>query len=139
MRILTEYLNVKTRGEGQILDITKDVQMTVQKSGLRNGVVTVFMPGSTGAITTIEYESGLLVDFPAMLERIAPKNVSYEHEKMWHDGNGHSHVRSSLIGPSLTVPLVDGKLTVGTWQQIVLVELDNRPRTRKLVLQMMGE
>lgn len=139
MRVLTEYLSVKTRGEGQILDITKDVQMAVQKSGLRNGVVTVFMPGSTGAITTIEYESGLLVDFPAMLERIAPKNVSYEHEKMWHDGNGHSHVRSSLIGPSLTVPLVDGKLTIGTWQQIVLVELDNRPRTRKLVLQMMGE
>ena len=106
---------------------------------LKNGIVTVFVPGSTGALTTIEYEPGLLKDFPNMLERIAPKNLVYEHEKRWHDGNGHSHVRASLIGPSLTVPFANGRLTLGTWQQIIFMELDVRSRARNLILQIMGE
>jgi len=99
----------------------------------------VFVPGSTGALTTIEYEPGLIHDFPAALERIVPRNIRYEHERRWHDGNGHSHVRASILGPSLTVPFTNGKLALGTWQQIVFVELDVRPRTRELVVQIVGE
>jgi secondary thiamine-phosphate synthase enzyme len=102
-------------------------------------VITIFVSGSTGALTTIEYEPGLVVDFPNMLDRIAPKDVEYAHEKMWHDGNGHSHVRASLIGPSLTIPFKDKKLLLGTWQQIVFLELDTRSRNRNLVLQIVGE
>jgi len=111
----------------------------VVETKLKNGIVTVFVPGSTGALTTIEYEPGLLKDFPNLLERVAPKNLAYEHEKRWHDGNGHSHVRASLIGPDLTVPFSNGRLTLGTWQQIIFVELDVRSRARNLILQIMGE
>ena len=139
MKVVTKHLSLKTKGEVDIIDITNDVEGAVRTIGVKNGIVTVFVPGSTGGVTTIEYELGLLSDFPAMLERIAPRNIEYEHEKRWHDGNGHSHVRSSLLGPSITVPLEDGKLTLGTWQQLVFVELDNRSRTRELVLQIMGE
>ena len=139
MAVVTKYLSLNTRGEGDILDITDAVSKAVVESGLKNGVVTVFVPGSTGALTTIEYEPGLLKDLPNMLERIAPRNIPYEHEKRWHDGNGHSHVRASLIGPSLTVPFIDGRLTLGTWQQIVFVELDIRSRSRRLILQIIGE
>ncbi len=139
MTVVTEHISVKTRGETDIIDLTDDLEKTVGYSGLRRGIVTVFVPGSTGALTTIEYEPGLLHDLPAALERIAPREISYEHEKRWHDGNGHSHVRASILGPSLTVPFVDGKLLLGTWQQIVFVELDVRPRTRELVVQMIGE
>ena len=96
------------------------------------------MAGSTAAITTIEYEPGLINDFPEMLSRIIPKNIEYEHDNTWHDGNGHSHVRASLVGPSLTVPIINGKLTLGTWQQIVLLEMDTRPRNRNLILQIMS-
>ena len=139
MAVVTKYLSLNTRGEGDILDITDAVFKAVVESGLKNGVVTVFVPGSTGALTTIEYEPGLLKDLPNMLERIAPRNIPYEHEKRWHDGNGHSHVRASLIGPSLTVPFIEGRLTLGTWQQIVFVELDIRSRSRRLILQIIGE
>lgn len=139
MAVVTKYLSLNTRGEGDILDITDAVSKAVVESGLKNGVVTVFVPGSTGALTTIEYEPGLLKDLPNMLERIAPRNIPYEHEKRWHDGNGHSHVRASLIGPSLTVPFIEGRLTLGTWQQIVFVELDIRSRSRRLILQIIGE
>jgi len=97
------------------------------------------VPGATGAVTTIEYEPGLLKDLPAILERISPKGMEYEHELRWHDGNGHSHCRASILGPSLTVPFVDKKLTLGTWQQIVFVELDVRSRNRKLIVQIIGE
>jgi secondary thiamine-phosphate synthase enzyme len=137
--VVTKQVSVRTKGEGDLLDITGEVSEAVSETGLKNGVVTVFVTGSTGALTTIEYEAGLLKDFPDMLERVAPKNLDYEHERRWHDGNGHSHVRASLIGPSLTVPFVDGRLTLGTWQQIVFVELDVRSRARNLVVQVMGE
>ena len=139
MTVKTKQLSIHTRGEGDILDITNEVAEAVVETRLKNGVVTVFVPGSTGALTTIEYESGLLKDLPNMLERIAPKNLVYEHEKRWHDGNGHSHVRASLIGPSLTVPFANGRLTLGTWQQIIFMELDVRSRARNLILQIMGE
>jgi secondary thiamine-phosphate synthase enzyme len=99
----------------------------------------VFNPGSTGAITTIEYEPGLVADLPAALERLFPKGMEYRHDETWHDGNGHSHVRASMMGPGLTVPIVDGRLTLGTWQQIVFVELDNKPHHRRIVVQMVGD
>lgn len=122
-----------------MLDITRKMQDAVSDSGLKDGIAIVFVAGSTGAVTTIEYEPGLLTDFPDMLQRIAPKEIQYEHERRWHDGNGHSHIRASIIGPSLTVPFNDSRLTLGTWQQIVFVELDVRPRSRQLFVQMMGE
>ncbi|VUT27167.1 MAG: hypothetical protein MASP_01976 [Candidatus Methanolliviera sp. GoM_asphalt] len=139
MKIISRRLNFKTRGETDIIDITSDISDEIKNSGVKDGIVTIFVPGSTGAVTTIEYEPGLLKDLPAMLERIAPKEIEYEHEKRWHDGNGHSHVRASLLGPSITVPFEDGRLTLGTWQQIVFVELDNRSRSREVVLQIMGD
>jgi len=137
--VKTKQLSFRTHGEGDILDVTRDVADAVVETELKNGIVTVFVPGSTGALTTIEYEPGLLKDLPDMLERVAPKNLAYEHEKRWHDGNGHSHVRASLMGPSLTVPFVNGRLTLGTWQQIVFLELDVHSRNRNLVLQIIGE
>jgi len=139
LNVKTKELSIHTRGEGDILDVTRAVADAVGETKLKNGIVTVFVPGSTGALTTIEYEPGLLKDFPNLLERVAPKNLVYEHEKRWHDGNGHSHVRASLIGPSLTVPFANGRLTLGTWQQIVFMELDVRSRVRNLILQIMGE
>jgi secondary thiamine-phosphate synthase enzyme len=139
LTVKTKQLSIHTKGEGDILDVTGAVAEAVVETGLKNGIVTVFVPGSTGALTTIEYEPGLLKDFPNMLERIAPKNLVYEHEKRWHDGNGHSHVRASLIGPSLTVPFANGRLTLGTWQQIIFMELDVRSRVRNIILQIMGE
>jgi secondary thiamine-phosphate synthase enzyme len=139
LTVLTEHISVKTKGEVDIIDITDKIEGTIENSGLNKGIVTIFVPGSTGALTTIEYEPGLLQDFPAALERIAGRDVSYEHEKRWHDGNGHSHVRASLLGPSLTVPFNDGKLILGTWQQIIFVELDVRSRARNLVVQIIGE
>ncbi len=139
MTVKTKQLSIHTRGEGDILDITSAVAEAVVETKLKTGIVTVFVPGSTGALTTIEYEPGLLKDFPNLLERVAPKNLAYEHEKRWHDGNGHSHVRASLIGPGLTVPFSNGRLTLGTWQQIIFMELDVRSRARNLILQIMGE
>ena len=137
--MVTKQLPIQTRGENDILDITRNVSEAVSGSKMRNGIVTVFVPGSTGALTTIEYEAGLLIDLPNILERLAPKKLMYEHEKRWHDGNGHSHVRASVIGPSITVPFVNRRLTLGTWQQLVFIELDARSRSRNLILQIMGE
>jgi secondary thiamine-phosphate synthase enzyme len=139
MVVVTKQLSLETRGENDIVNITGDVAFAVSESKLKSGVVTVFVSGATGALTTIEYEPGLLLDLPSILERVAPKELMYEHEKRWHDGNGHSHVRASLIGPSLSVPFVNGKLALGTWQQIVFLELDIRSRRRNLVLQILGE
>ena len=138
MNVLTKYLEITSEGEPHMIDLTDEVQSMVGNSGISNGIVTLFLPGSTGGITTIEYEEGLLKDFPAMLERIAPKNIIYEHQKRWRDDNGHSHVRAAVIGPSLTVPFVKGKLTLGTWQQIVFIELDIQPRSRRLIVQIIG-
>jgi secondary thiamine-phosphate synthase enzyme len=139
LTVLTEYISVKTKGEVDIIDLTDEIEGAIQNSGLNKGIATIFVPGSTGALTTIEYEPGLLQDFPAALERIAGRDVSYEHEERWHDGNGHSHVRASLLGPSLTVPFNNAKLILGTWQQIIFIELDVRPRARNLVVQIIGE
>lgn len=137
--IVTKTMKIKTKGELAMVNITEDVQSVVKESKVNDGIATVFVLGSTAAVTTIEYEPGLLNDFPNMLERIAPKNITYEHEQMWHDGNGHSHVRASLVGPSLTVPFENKQLMLGTWQQIVLIELDIRSRNRNLVVQVIGE
>ncbi|MCJ7714700.1 secondary thiamine-phosphate synthase enzyme YjbQ, partial [Candidatus Bathyarchaeota archaeon] len=123
MAVITKTLVFQTKGEEDIIDITDDVIKAVNGPMLDNGIVTIFVPGSTGALTTIEYEPGLLIDFPRSLDRISPKGLVYEHDKRWHDGNGHSHVKASLIGPSLTVPFVDRTLSLGTWQQIVFLEL----------------
>jgi len=139
LTVITKALLFQTKGENDILDITDEVIQAVNTTKLENGIVTIFIPGATGALTTIEYEPGLLIDLPNILEKIAPKNFLYEHEKRWHDGNGHSHVRASLIGPSITVPFVKGNLTLGTWQQIVFLELDARSRKRKIILQIIGE
>lgn len=137
--IESKSIRVRTRGEGDMVDITDNIASAVRESKISNGIVTVFVVGSTAAVTTIEYEPGLLKDFPAMLDRVAPRDIYYEHEKRWHDGNGHSHVRASLVGASLTIPFMDKVLALGTWQQVVLVELDIRARERKVVLQIIGE
>jgi len=130
---------LETRGEPDMVDITSQLAGSIRKAGLKDGIATIFVPGATGALTTIEYEPGLLEDFPTMLDRIAPRNGTYEHERRWHDGNGHSHVRASLIGPSITIPFENGRPTLGTWQQVVFVELDTRARSRQLVIQIMGK
>jgi secondary thiamine-phosphate synthase enzyme len=139
MTVITKSLQVKSKSENDIIDITDQVSKTVKESKVENGAVIVFVVGSTAAITTIEYEPGLQKDFPEMLSRLAPKESEYAHDNTWHDGNGHSHVRASLIGPSLTIPIIEGRLTLGTWQQIVLVEMDTRPRERKIIMQVLGE
>ena len=139
MVVVSKSIAIQTKGEGDILDLTRTVASILTETKLSSGIVTIFVPGATGALTTIEYEPGLLKDFPDMLERIAPRGLSYEHERRWHDGNGHSHVRASLIGPSITIPFVDGKLSLGTWQQIVFLELDVHRRSRNLMLQIIGE
>ena len=138
--VKTEQITVKTKGNCDIINLTEQVQDFIGHSGIKEGTVTVFNVGSTGAITTTEYEPGLVnYDIKAMFDKIAPANGSYEHEKTWHDDNGHSHVRASLLGPSLSVPVIDGKLTLGTWQQIILVEFDTRPRNRKIICQIVGD
>jgi secondary thiamine-phosphate synthase enzyme len=139
MPVSTTTISLKSKGEGDMIDITHQVADTIENGKIENGIVTIFVSGSTAAVTTIEYEPGLKKDFPAMLDRVAPKNIEYEHDNTWHDGNGHSHVRASLIGPSLTVPFNDKRLMLGTWQQIVFVETDTRPRERSIILQMIGE
>lgn len=125
--------------ENDIIDVTEQISAALKENELQNGIITVFIAGSTAAVTTIEYEPGLRHDFPKMLSRIAPKDIQYQHDETWHDGNGHSHVRASLIGPSLTVPFSNGDLVLGTWQQIVVIEMDTKPRKRTLTLQILGE
>jgi secondary thiamine-phosphate synthase enzyme len=139
MTVESQELRFRTHREGEILDITDQTQSIVESSKMKNGVATLFVPGSTGALTTIEYEPGLLADFPLALERLAPKGEPYEHDHRWHDSNGHSHVRASMIGPDLSVPFLDKKLSLGTWQQIVFLELDVRPRDRTVIIQLVGE
>jgi secondary thiamine-phosphate synthase enzyme len=138
LKVISKTIQLSSKGQDDVIDITKQVSNVVKDSNIENGTVTIFVTGSTAAITTIEYEPGLIKDFPEMLSRIVPKNIEYEHDNTWHDGNGHSHVRASLVGPSLTVPIIDSKLTLGTWQQIVLLEMDTRPRNRTLILQIMS-
>jgi secondary thiamine-phosphate synthase enzyme len=139
MAIVTDSVAVTTHGNSQLVDITAEVQATVARHGFQEGHALVFVTGSTAALTTVEFEPGLQQDLPAAFERIAPRGIRYAHEDTWHDDNGHSHVRASLVGPSLVVPFRDGQLLLGTWQQIVLIDFDTRPRQREIVVQLAGE
>lgn len=133
-------IELDTKGNAQVVNITDHVANALAGGDIQNGTVTVFVVGSTAGVTTTEFEPGLaLHDLAAFFERIAPENDDYRHEETWHDDNGHSHVRASLLGPSLTVPVVDGKMTLGTWQQIVLIDFDTRPRRRRVIAQVIGE
>lgn len=138
MTVYQDTIEVQTK-EMDIVDISQEAQLVVRDAGITDGITCIFNPGSTGAITTIEHEPGLLEDLPAALERIAPRDIRYKHEERWHDGNGHSHVRASLLGPSLAVPIRDGRMQLGTWQQIVFVECDVKPRQRSLLVQVVGD
>ena len=139
MTVKTDVIQFPTKGHADILDITNEIVLAVQESKLRNGVVTIFSPSATSSVTTIEYEMGCLRDLRRLFEEIADSDREYDHNERWGDGNGHSHVRAALLGPSLSVPFVDGRLTLGTWQQIIFIDFDNQPRRRELVLQIMGE
>jgi len=129
-----EVITLDTKGEMDIVDITDEVEKVIERSGIKEGIAHIFCPGSTGVITTIEYEDGLLFDLPAALEKIAPRGAYYKHEERWHDGNGHSHVRASIIGCDITVPFENGRLMTGTWQQIVFIECDVRARKRRIIV-----
>lgn len=139
MPVKTFTLAFRTNGDAQMVDVTEAAQQSVTDSGLQAGILTLFVPGSTAALTTIEYEPGALDDFKRLFDEIAPENRHYDHNARWEDGNGHSHVRAALLGPSLTLPFAEGRLLLGTWQQIILVDFDNRPRSRRVVAQVMGE
>jgi len=139
MKVINDSIQLSTSGFSDMKDLTEKVSEKLKTHKLQSGQVTIFVPGSTGGLTTIEYEPGLEKDFTDLMERIIPSNKTYHHDARWGDGNGFSHVRASLIGPSLTVPFEKGKLMLGTWQQIVFVDFDNRSRSRSLVLQFIGE
>jgi secondary thiamine-phosphate synthase enzyme len=139
MKVISDSISISTQGFSDMKDLTSEVTKKLSDSGLQNGIVNLFVPGSTGGLTTIEYESGLVEDFSELMEKIIPSNVTYHHDARWGDGNGFSHVRSSLLGPSLNVPFSSGALNLGTWQQIVFLDFDNRSRSRKILLQFMGE
>ena len=139
MPVKTFSLSLGTRGSADIHDITDHVASHIAQSGLKDGTVTVFCPSSTSALTTIEYESGAVSDLKRLFDEIVPSNREYAHNARWDDGNGHSHVRAALLGASLTIPFVNGRLTLGTWQQIIYVDFDNKPRRRELILQVIGE
>ncbi len=139
MTVLSKFLSLETQGNGEIVNITDRLTEIFAETGLQNGILTVFVAGSTGAITTVEFEPGLVNDLKDLWEHIASSSDVYQHDRAWGDGNGHSHIRASLVGPSLTIPFVRGKLTLGTWQQVVFIEFDVHPRSRELVLQFMGE
>ncbi len=139
MMIVNSQIDIPTQGDNHVIDLTQDVRQAVAQSAVADGLATVFVVGSTAGITTTEFEPGLTDhDLAAAFERIAPRDAEYLHEQTWHDDNGHSHVRASLLGPSLTVPIVHGQMTLGTWQQIVLMDFDTRPRTRRIVIQIIG-
>jgi secondary thiamine-phosphate synthase enzyme len=139
MTISTLTLRVETKKESDIVNLTETVQSAIDESGIKSGLATVFVPGSTASITTTEFEPGAFTDLPAALERFSPTRADYAHHQTWGDDNGRSHVRASILGPSLSIPFQDSRLMLGTWQQIVLVELDTRPRRREIVLQILGE
>ena len=136
--IETTYLRLSTRGNAEVVDITNKIQSALSATEISQGIVTVCVIGSTGAVTTCEYEPGLVQDIPDIMDKLIPPG-RYHHDQTWHDGNGHSHLRSSFIGPSLTIPIDKGKMILGTWQQVVFIDFDNRPRERTIVLQFMGD
>lgn len=137
--IRLHYIEIDTRGRNEMVDITDEVRGIVTQSEITAGQVLIFVSGSTGALSTIEYEPGLIKDFPELMERMIPEKKYYHHNETWHDGNGHSHLRATLVGPSLTVPFEDRRLILGTWQQIVFLEFDNKPHRRRIAVQLMGE
>lgn len=139
MTVKTDSISLSTRGNADVVDITSQVASAVANSALRSGTVTIFCPSATSALTTIEYESGCISDLRRLFDEIVDPARHYDHNARWGDGNGHSHVRAALLGPSLTVPFVRGSLTLGTWQQIIFVDFDNRARRRELVVQLIGE
>jgi len=139
MAVQTQRIELETKGNADVRDITTAVAEAVYRTGLNSGAVTIFCPSSTSGLTTIEYEPGCISDLRRLFDEIVDPNRHYDHNARWGDGNGHSHVRAALLGPSLTVPFVDGRLTLGTWQQIIYVDFDNRARRRELVAQVMGE
>jgi secondary thiamine-phosphate synthase enzyme len=139
MTVACKRIQISTHGHGEMMNVTSEIAREVNNSGVSSGAVTVFIPGSTAGVTTIEFEPGLVTDMNVMWERIIPSELTYEHNKAWGDGNGHSHVRASLLGPSITIPFINKRLTLGTWQQIVIIDFDARPRSREIILQIMGE
>jgi secondary thiamine-phosphate synthase enzyme len=139
MTVEASEISIQSKGDCDIIDITSQVAKKVEESGFNSGIATLFVVGSTAGITTIEYEPNLVSDFKNMWDRVIPQNIAYAHNKTWGDGNGHSHVRASVLGASLVIPFANKRLTLGTWQQIVFVDFDNRPRSRKLTIQLLGE
>jgi secondary thiamine-phosphate synthase enzyme len=135
MPVHNSHIFVRTTAKTDIIDITPEISREVKESSVVNGTVTVFIPGSTGAVTTIEFESGVINDLKKAIDRMAPEAIYYEHNERWGDGNGYAHVRAAMIGPSLHIPIVEGSMTLGTWQQIVLLDFDNRPRKRRIIIQ----
>ncbi len=139
MTVASRFLEFQTKGNAQAVNVTDDLRSSLAETGLKNGICTLFVPGSTGGVTTVEFEPGLLRDLQEAWERLAPSGHTYKHDEAWGDGNGHSHIRASLLGASLTIPFVDGNFALGTWQQVIFVDFDNRSRLRRLVLQFLGE
>jgi len=139
IEIITSYLFFSTNGDTDIIDITRQVSDRITEAGLEEGHVLLFIPGSTAAITTIEYERGAIYDLKGAIEQLAPEGKHYRHNERWGDGNGHAHVRAALLGPSLTVPVINGRLVLGTWQQVVFIDFDNRPRERRLLVHLTGK
>ena len=139
MSVINKKIRIDSKGDTDIINITDRVASLVSKAGVNNGIVTVFVSGSTGGLTTVEYEPGLVQDLKDFFEKIAPKAGEYQHNIRWHDGNGYAHVRASLLGPSLTIPFMDKNMQLGTWQQIIFIDFDNRPRSRELVVQIIGD
>jgi len=137
--IATEYISIESRGFRDVLDLTPEIRRALENHDVSNGIVTVFAPGSTAGITTVEFETGLKKDLDVYLEKLFPYGDPYAHHETWHDDNGSSHLQAALIGPSVTIPVVDGELTLGTWQQVVLVDCDTRSRSRKIIIQMLHE
>ncbi len=139
MKVETQFIEISTKGHSDIIDVTPEVRSILSECGMKEGQVTVFASGSTAAVTSIEYEPGLLKDIPNALDTIAPEGAPYHHDATWGDGNGNAHVRAALLGASFTVPFLNNQLLLGTWQQIVVIDCDNRPRHRKITVQLIGE
>lgn len=139
MQVKLNHIFLTTQGNTEILDITQQVSECIQSSAISSGLVTIFCPSSTSGVTTIEYEPGVLQDLKNIFNDISPQDYNYLHNEAWHDGNGHSHVRAALLKASITIPLVDGRMTLGTWQQIVYIDFDTRPRKREIIVQILGE
>jgi secondary thiamine-phosphate synthase enzyme len=139
IEITTSYLSFSTSGDTDVIDMTRQVSEKVVTSGIEEGYVHLFVPGSTASITTIEYERGAVSDLKEAIERLAPEDKYYRHNERWGDGNGHAHVRASLLGPSLTIPVINGRLALGTWQQVVFIDFDNHPRERRVIMQLAGK